>query len=77
MAELAHSPAVFWALFSLVGIAAFVIGWFTHRAYRTPFHVQDMDEYVRHNLPTEWEAYKRGISEGYEQGHRDCQEDPT
>lgn len=61
----------------MVAIMAFKTGWEAHKSRATPITIQSIEEYIESTFPDLWAAYKKGVSEGYEQGLRDGQEDPS
>lgn len=61
----------------MVGVVTFVAGWTFGRERQHPIDIKDIDGYLKDNFPTQWDAYHRGIKEGYDQGLRDCGKDPT
>ena len=65
------------ALYTCVAVG-FALGIFWGQAWAkrnaTPITIESIEKYVSENFPNEWAAYKRGITEGYEQGLRDGQE---
>jgi hypothetical protein len=54
----------------------YVWGWLSHKHQATPITIQSIEAYVKDKFPDTWAAYKKGVSEGYEQGLRDGQEMP-
>lgn len=58
----------------LVGVCWFVIGFGIGVGKRTPINTEDINNYISKNFPNLWTAYKKGVTEGYEQGLRDGQD---
>ena len=61
------------AIVAITGMVNFYIGWRTGRGQRTPINTEDIMDYVRDNFGSEYEAYRKGISEGYRQGLSDAE----
>lgn len=56
---------------------SFYWGWIVSRYRQTPISTQFIEKYITDHFPDVWAAYKQGVNEGYEQGLRDGQHEPT
>lgn len=53
---------------------AFVMGRNSHEEKSRQESIENVKYYLEHSIPNEWQAYKKGVDEGYEQGLRDGQD---
>jgi hypothetical protein len=58
----------------MVGLVFFLVGFVMGRDTRRPTNMEEVQRYIKRQMPDVWAAYHNGIREGYAQGLRDGQE---
>jgi hypothetical protein len=69
---------IFGMLTLIIIIMLFAFSWGTshEKDKQHDIQIQRVRDYLDHEIPNEWTAYKKGVHEGYDQGLRDGQEPP-